>query len=44
MKQHEKRPDELFELMSIVALQSRRASGGSSSDTERCPGESHDRH
>ncbi|CAE6805870.1 hypothetical protein [Paraburkholderia aspalathi] len=39
-----KQADELFESMSIVALQSRRKSGGSSSDTERCPGESHDRH
>ncbi|MFM0064955.1 hypothetical protein [Paraburkholderia aspalathi] len=36
--------DKLFESMSIVALQSRRKSGGSSSDPERCPGECHDRH
>ncbi|MFL9988055.1 hypothetical protein [Paraburkholderia sediminicola] len=39
-----KQPDELCESMSIVALQSRRAAGGSSSDTERCPGEPYDRH
>ncbi|CAE6729072.1 hypothetical protein R75461_07333 [Paraburkholderia nemoris] len=39
-----KQADELFESIQIVALQSRCTSGGSSSDTERCPGESHDRH
>ncbi|MGF6992832.1 hypothetical protein [Paraburkholderia sp. GAS32] len=39
-----KQANELFESMSIAALQPRRTSGGSSSDTERRPGESHDRH
>ncbi len=38
-----KQADELFKSMLLVALQSRCKSGGSSSDTERCPGESHDR-
>ncbi|WP_268966729.1 hypothetical protein [Paraburkholderia polaris] len=40
MKQH----DDLFESMSIAALQARCASGGSSFGTELCLGEPHDRH
>ncbi|CAB3694574.1 hypothetical protein LMG24238_03293 [Paraburkholderia sediminicola] len=39
-----KQADELFKSMLLVALQSRRNSGASTSDTERCPGEPHDRH
>jgi hypothetical protein len=39
-----KQADELFKSMLIAALQSRCTPRGSSSDTECCPGESHDRH